>query len=474
MILLPPQHGKSELVSHWLPAWFLGNWPDRKVILASYEHDFAASWGRKAREALEAHGEEVFGVTVKPEARAQDWWEIAGHEGAMFSAGAGGPITGKGADLIILDDLLKNTAEAMSETVRENVWTWYQMTVRSRLHDPGAIVLISTRWHADDIPGRLLKRMEEGGDRWEVLRFPAVAESEEDWGVFRRSPGEALCPALYTPESLRATERDIGSWAWATQYQQRPFARESGGFFARSWFDVVDRAPESSLRVRAWDQAATTDGDWTVGLRLEKGPDGETYYVSDVVRGRWTPGEKDRVMEQTARADGQAVTVLLVEDPGQAGKDQAEKQRKRFADLGYRVVVVENREVKGDKAVRAQRASAASEARRVKLVAGPWVGAFLSEAEVFPNGKHDDQIDALSSGFNWLSERRFSAGGASTPRNPTPDELLAAGINPGHWPDDKDRPGYRPDPLEGLRPHPDARNAIRLAGRRRPRDFFRG
>lgn len=399
---MAPQHGKSELVSRYTPAWFLGTHPNSRVILASYEATYAQSWGRKAREIIEHHGHELFGLKVKPESRAQDWWELNGHEGVMFSCGAGGPITGKGAELIILDDLIKNSEEAFSETIRNSIGDWLDMTIKTRLHDPGGIIFISTRWHPDDPAGRLIKRMEEGGDKWEIVRLPAIADTDEPWG---RKAGEALCPELYRLETLREIERDLGPWKFATIYQQLPSPRESGGFFSRLNFEILsERPPECRSWVRAWDQAGTPGGgDFTVGLRMCRFGEGKLL-VDDIIRERLSPGDRDRLMVQTAQLDPAGTIQVLVQDPGQAGKDQAERQRVMLA--GHAVRIQDHATSQLSKIQRADPVSSFSSSRGIKLLKAAWNGALLDEMDVFPHGKNDDQIDALSTAFTVLIRHR--------------------------------------------------------------------
>jgi hypothetical protein len=219
LVTMPPRHGKSSLCSHYFPAWYLGNYPGLNVILASYEADFAASWGRRARDVLEEHGPPVFGVRVSRDSSAANRWEIAGHGGGMMTAGVGGPLTGKEANVIILDDPVKNDQEANSPTYREHLWEWYRATLYTRLEPGGAIILIQTRWNQDDLAGRLLQEMEDGGERWDVLRFPALAEDNNPLG---REPGEPLWPQRFNKKRLQEIRRTISSYWWAALYQQRP------------------------------------------------------------------------------------------------------------------------------------------------------------------------------------------------------------------------------------------------------------
>jgi hypothetical protein len=173
ILTVPPRHGKSELVSKYFPAWFLGVYRNRRIILAGYEASFAASWGRKARTLLESHGD-MFGVQVDQKSSASDAWNIKGAEGGMQTAGVGGPITGKGADVLIIDDPIKNYEEAHSETFREKTWDWFTSTAYTRLEPNGTVILVQTRWHEDDLAGRIIRDMKH--EKWRVINFPALAD----------------------------------------------------------------------------------------------------------------------------------------------------------------------------------------------------------------------------------------------------------------------------------------------------------
>jgi hypothetical protein len=230
MVFAPPRHGKSQLVSVYLPAWFLGVYPDKRVILSSYEASFAAGWGRKVRDILAEHGEAVFGLKLRSDSTAADRWDLAGHAGGMMTAGVGGPLTGKGADLFILDDPVKNAEEAMSQALRDKCWDWFLSTAYTRLEPGAAVVLIMTRWHPDDLSGRILARQEETGALWDVVSLPALAEADDPLG---RKPGEALWPERYPVESLNEIRSTQGSMWFQAMYQQSPTLPE-GNLFKRS------------------------------------------------------------------------------------------------------------------------------------------------------------------------------------------------------------------------------------------------
>ncbi|NMA28428.1 MAG: terminase, large subunit, partial [Burkholderiales bacterium] len=174
LVSMPPRHGKSELISHWLPVWYLNTWPERRIILATYGADFAADWGRRVRNTVQEHADSLRVRIAQDSAASNRWHTTAG--GGMVAAGAGGPLTGRGADLFIIDDPIKTAEDAYSATWRERVWDWWTTTARTRLEPGASVVVLMTRWHDDDLAGRILRNAQESGDGWEVLNLPALAE----------------------------------------------------------------------------------------------------------------------------------------------------------------------------------------------------------------------------------------------------------------------------------------------------------
>lgn len=387
MVSMPPRHGKSELVSRYFPAWFLGTFPDKRIILASYEADFAASWGRKARDLLEEHGPYLFGVTVSKASSAASRWDIEGHEGGMTTAGVRGPITGKGANIAIIDDPVKNDQEAMSQTYRDAAWDWYRATFSTRIQEDGAIILVMTRWHEDDLAGRLLKAQKEGGDHWEVVNLPALAEDDDMLG---RQPGEPLCPQLFTKETLEKTKVRLGSFWWNALYQQRPSPQE-GGILKRHWWKFYRKAPDKFDEIiQSWDMTFkdTKTADFVVGQVW--GRKGADKYLLDQVRDR---------MDFPATV--QAVRSLSAKWPQARNKLVEDKAN------GPAVIATLKNEIpgliavnpEGGKVVRAQAASPDIEAGNVYLPdpsVAPWVHDFIEECAAFPNGANDDQVDAMT------------------------------------------------------------------------------
>lgn len=218
VVQCPPRHGKSEYHSKWLPTNFAARFPDRRTILTSYESNFAASWGRKVRNNIDEH-EATLGIKVSSSKSAANDWDIEGHAGGLITAGAGGALTGRGADLMILDDLIKNHDEALSEGVRDSRWEWWQSTASTRIEPGGLAVFVGTRWHEDDPQGRIIKQAMEGGDPITLIHLPALAE-ENDW--LGRRKGQALWPERWSRAELLKRKRAIDRYWWLSLYQQLP------------------------------------------------------------------------------------------------------------------------------------------------------------------------------------------------------------------------------------------------------------
>lgn len=405
----PPRHGKSELCSHYFPAWYLGARPDNRVILCSYESTFADSWGRKARDTLELWGEPFYGIKINPRSSAANRWDILGHRGGMITAGVGGGITGRGGDLLIVDDPVKDMATAQSETFRNKHWEWYTSTFRSRLEPGGIIVIIGTRWHEDDLIGRIINAMETDpeADQFLRIRMPAICEEpDEDFpepDLLGRKPGEVLWPERWGRE--RFVPLMANTYNWNSLYQQRPAPKE-GALFKEEWLDVVPM-PGGKWRkiVRRWDMAATDpkdgdDPDYTVGLKLGLHEDG-LYYVLDVVRFRKDPGGTEREIKNTTARDGRKLKFRVEREPGSQGKLYVRHlARTIFRGLPFRGVPST-----GSKYLRADTVAGAAERGEIKIVRGAWNREFIKEVTRFPNAAHDDQVDALSGAFQDLTKQ---------------------------------------------------------------------
>lgn len=401
MIFMPPRHSKSEMVSRLFSAYYLLRNPSHFVGINSYAADLAFTLSRAARQNfIEGGGE------VKPDAAAVKHWETA-QGGGMWAAGVGGPITGKGFHLGIIDDPVKNSEEANSETIREKHKEWFVSTFHTRREPDNAIIVIQTRWHEDDLSGWLLSEEEQAKmpEKWHIVCLPAIAEEQQTFPetctveADFRDIGDALCPERYTVEEHLQTQ-DKDSRTYEALYQQRPTPK-TGLFFHVDKLEIVPVAPVGGKMCRGWDKGATAGGgDYTAGVKIVKGSDG-IYYVADVVRGQWDTATRDRTIRQTAVVDHIGCRQKGEQEPGSGGKESAENFIKMLA--GYPVSVAPST---ANKQERADPFSSQVNAGNVKLIKGDWNKAFIDELRSFPLGKHDDQVDGASLAFNELSKER--------------------------------------------------------------------
>ena len=425
MIFLPPRHGKSELITVRFIAWLLSKRPETKIIIGSYNQKLANKFSRRARRIhfnQTTDLEEPKGGLQK----AADEWETS-EGGGVKAVGVGAGVTGFGADLIIVDDPIKGRADANSENNREKVWEWFNDDLHTRLEPNGSIILIQTRWHEDDLAGRLLKQEEEGGEEWEVIRLPALAEEWSADTLVRtdvastfgtnsgevqvaeirnladrsvrapaadplgRKPGEALCPARFSREELLKKKAKMGTASFEALYQQNPLPAD-GGTFKVEWFDkVVDEMPPGLKWYRGYDLAVSTktSADYTASFRCALDAAGNLY-IADGFRKRIEYPDQRRYMIE--RMQEERNTEHGIEDALHGKAIIQDLRRERcIARVAFRGV-----KVTADKQTRAAAWAARAEEGKVILVRGPWIPEFLDELARFPRGKHDDQIDAVS------------------------------------------------------------------------------
>ena len=383
IIAMPPRHGKSELASRRWPAWLLGRNPKMQVIAASYGADLARDFGREVRNLIRDESyQAVFpGVALAQDSSAANRWHTdAG--GVYMAVGVGTATTGRGADVLIIDDPLKDRLEADSQLMRDRAWDWYRSVAYTRLMPGASVVMILTRWHEDDPAGRLLRDQEEGGDQWEVISLPAINEA-----------GEALWPDRYPLETLKRIRGVIGKREWSALYQQKP-APDEGTFFLREWLKSYTKTPaRDTLRVYgASDYAVTSGGgDYTVHIVVGVDPDWNMY-VLDLWRGQtdsavWIEVFCDLVTKWKP--------LEWAEETGQirAGLgpfiDRRQIERKSYV---YRRVFP----TRGDKAIRAQSIRGRMAQHGLYVPANAeWAAEFERELMIFDAGMHDDQVDAL-------------------------------------------------------------------------------
>jgi len=370
------------------PIFRLEQNPGVRCLVTGYNERIARKFSRKARNLAKERLD-----LARDKSGADEWETIIG--GGLVARGVGTPPTGFGFNVILIDDPIKKREEAESEVYREKVWDWYTDDLYTRLEPGGAIILTLTRWHHDDLAARALDS--EPG-RWTVLKLAALAEADDPLG---RAEGEALWPERYSRESLERI-REVqtkaeGAYSFESLYQQNPTPRE-GAFFKIGQMQIVDAAPVNMRACRGWDLAASAGrGDYTAGVKL--GIDKEGWiYVLDVQRGQLSPDDRDGLLRLTAQLDGYSCRIRLAQDPGQAGVDQSVRLTRML--MGF---PVKSERVTGEKETRASGLAAQINAGNVRIVKAPWNAAFVEELRQFPQGKHDDQVDAAADAFNDLT-----------------------------------------------------------------------
>ena len=404
MITMPPRHGKSMLASEFFPAWYLGRNPDHYVVTATYAQELADDFGRKVKNQIEDPTyQQVFpGVTLAGDSKSAKRFHVHGTQGgyehttsqrgAFYAVGVGGPLTGRGAHLLLIDDPVKNREDAESEINRRKVRDWYTSTAYTRLMPGGRIVIIQTRWHEDDLAGWL--QAEHGHEDWVILDLPAINED-----------GEALWPDQYPIDALEQIKRALPPRDWSALYQQRP-SPDTGDYFKREWIRTADVLPpvENMLVYGASDYAVTSKGgDYTVHAVVGVDPDGRLWLL-DIWREQagsdvWVEAFCDLVRKWRP--------VAWAEETGQIKSGVGPFLTKRMMETGS-YVVREQFPTRGDKAVRAQsiRGRMASAGLYVQKDA-VFLTDLVNEMMSFPVGVHDDQVDALGL-VGQLMDRMFS------------------------------------------------------------------
>lgn len=396
IVNMPPRHGKSELISRYFPAWYLGTYPDRRIILVSYEAGFAASWGRKTKELLEEHGEDLFGIKLNRLSNSAYRWDVADHEGGLNATGVGGAITGKGANVLIIDDPVKNDEQANSKTYRDKTYDWFRATAYTRLEPGGAIIVIMTRWNFDDLAGRLLNDP-ESDDKWEVIDFPAIAKEDD---ILGRKEGEALWPYRYSRKKLQSIKKQIGSYWFNALYQQQPIASEYQ-IFKSQWWQEYSELPDYSILIQSWDTAfkEKEQNDFSVCTTWALTKKG--YYLVDYWRGKVLfPDLQRQVVMQFNK---HKPNVVLIED----------------AASGQSLIQVLQRETKipikavkalKDKVTRAHLVTPLFEAGKIFVPKDAvYLADIINECSEFPYGNHDDIVDSITQALDFLRKRAGSS-----------------------------------------------------------------
>lgn len=407
IICMPPRSGKSQIVSRAFPAYALGRDPDLNIIATSYSSDLVSRFNRDVQRIID--NEKYYSVfpdtslnsqNVKTSAkgsyiRTSDLFEIVGHKGSYRSTGVGGGLTGMGADILIIDDPFKDRAEADSGTIRQKVWDWYTSTAYTRLSDGGGVIVMCTRWHTDDLIGRLIRHMNDGsGDKFTVINYPAIAEHDEP----HRKVGEALHPERFSLERLQSIRQTIGSRDWSALYQQKPVP-EGGAVFKLDLFNKWNDKtlpPSFDNVLGSWDMTFkdTKASDYVVGqIWAQKD---NSFYLLDEVRGQW---DFSKTLEMfILMADKwRNVNRWLIEDKAN-GSAILSVLKKHINGL----TPITPKESKLERAYAVQ---PLVESGQVYIPSSAsWLAGFEDEFLNFPAGAHDDQVDSFTQALNYCRE----------------------------------------------------------------------
>ena len=375
IVTMPPRHGKSELCSKYFPAWYLGQNPECRIILASYEAGFAAEWGHKVRELINEYGKLMEQpIIVDPSSHAKNRWDIYMHKGGMQTAGVGGAITGKGAKILIIDDPVKNSEQAFSTVYREKAKEWYKSTAFTRLEPDGAVIIIQTRWHEDDLSGWLLN---DSNEEWTIINMPAISED-----------GQALWPDRFNIERLQQIKAEVGEYWFSAMYQQTPQPPE-GGMLRRSWLQYYDNIPgglSNASIYTGWDLAISTkeSADYTCSCTIALKPEGDIYILD------WTRDHMDFPTAlkyvPTIQSKHNADLIGIEDNAFQAALPQMLR--------GLRLPIKTKTAVK-DKVTKITSTFTLFEQGIIHLPnKHPLLNEFENEYVLFPTAKHDDLLDA--------------------------------------------------------------------------------
>ena len=408
ILTAPPRSGKSEICSRRFPAYALGRYPDLELIACSYSAELTERMNRDVQRIIDDDPfHEVFPETYlqgsafapkggKVAARTSDYFEVVGHKGRYRSTGVGGSITGMGAQILIIDDPVKDREAANSKTIRDKTWDWFTSTAYTRLAPGGGVLIMLTRWHQDDMAGRLIDLSERGdGERYEVICYPAIAEHDEP----HRKEGDPLHPERFSLEALQRIRQNVGERDWAALYQQRPVP-DGGGMFKDAWvryYRPSDLPARFDKTVISWDMTFkdSAGSDYVVGQVW--GRKDAKFYLIDQVRGQMDFVKTLDAFIGLARKHPQVVRKL-VEDKAN-GPAIISALRSKVTGI-IPVVPKESKEA------RASAVSTFWEAGNVYLPdpeLNPWVKRdFVPELTSFPAGAHDDQVDAMSQALNDL------------------------------------------------------------------------
>lgn len=399
IIALQPRAGKTEFATFWFPLWYLARNPRKRVVLAGHTAEFMQDYGRRLRDFIRDHGDKI-GLELSPSSTAAHHWSLMSG-GTVTTVGRGGALTGKGADLLVLDDMIKDEEEASSELIRERLWSWWVTVASTRLEPASICIHIGTRWHFDDLAGRLEAQNKIAeAEHWDVIRIKALAEDADD--PLGRAVGEPISPRFPVEWLLKKKASSTAYW-WSANYQQEPISA-SGGMFQMNWWQFYDVLPDKfDVMIQSWDFSFkdTKKSDYVVGQIW--GRKGASFYLVDQIRD-----------QMNAKASISAIRAFTEKYPQARAKlfeDKANGPALK-ALLNHEVGGIIPVNPRGSKEVRAMAVQPFVQAGNVHLPhpsKAPWVNDALIELAQFPLGRHDDVVDSLTLAINYLAPGSYAA-----------------------------------------------------------------
>lgn len=409
MFSAPPRHGKTMFIDRVLPAWYLGHFPDNRVLLITYQDGFSRTQSRAARNIFKRLGQSVFGLEVSEDTQAANAWDIKNREGGMEAVGAGGAITGKGAHLLIIDDLIKGRDEALNESLLDKDWEWFLTDVMSRLEPGASVIIIMTRWTMSDVIGKIIAKQQEDADDqvaeddlsfddFEYFNYPALAEEND---ILGRKPGQALFPQRYDEKALRKIKNRQDEYWWGALYQGNPVPLKGNivdvsGFKRKYDYAKMPQRTEWDMVIVSTDTAIkdTEIADYTVFGVWGIKQDG--YYLLDIIRDKLTYPKLVETSMGLHRV--WLPEFFLVEDKG-SGSSLIQDLREEGTINVWPIDPGSE-----SKVLRMQAETTTIKSGMVILPDNvSWKDDFLLECRSFPMGKKD-QVDMLSQFLKFMRQ----------------------------------------------------------------------
>ncbi len=419
VINLPPRHGKSELISKLFPFWYIGNYPDHTIMIVTYQNNLAREWGKRIRELIVNFGEPLFSIHLDPKDRSASSIRVLPQGGKIFCVGTGGLLTGLGANIIIIDDPIKNQKEALSLRQRDTLWDWFKATLFTRLEPDGVLVIVMTRWHNDDLVGRILHsnkfvelnakninetHTEEVQSIWYLLKIPIIAVENDPLG---RKPGEPLWENRYDLNSIMEQKKLLGNFWFSALYQQEPifatgklFHKEKFRYFTikgnkiivekvldrevkRNFYNINDCSIFATVDLAIKEKEQT---DYTVGIVFAINFLREVF-ILEVIREKFNAAQHiDFLLQIYSRWK----PILI-------GIESVQYQFSLIQIARRKGLPVKELRADRDKVARALTISAMVDSEMVFFLENAtWLDEFEKELLQFPNGNHDDQVDAFA------------------------------------------------------------------------------